>query len=229
MTTKSKTHPSTKRSSKDAVYDPLLDRFVELLGVEGKIFGQRNKPTFGISDGRDGVQWNLVIYPKEDKARLGVNLEGKEYRSWPISRLIQSELEAPTLPRLVHQQRDFQSMTLRFARDAWQVTSRQVIVEEYLGGREFLLSELTEDLWHSILTEAIGCLDKDRSYRGRAQQAVTLKGTAGPDPDPRIMWVSPHLTIWAPIDTSRDSNAELSSAIDRLRPIHEWALRVSGE
>ncbi|BCG04040.1 hypothetical protein PPGU19_086080 (plasmid) [Paraburkholderia sp. PGU19] len=211
------------------LYAHLLDRFNEYLNVKGQPFGQLNKPYFGISDGREGVQWNLAIYPKEVTARVGVNLEGKQYRGWPIATLITSELDIPALLRLVPDLRDPQNITLRFTRDAWQVTSRPEIQEKYLGGREFCLSELTEDLWHTILTEALGCLDKDRRYRGRGSQAVTLVRKVGPDPDSRIMEVTPHLTISTPIDPSRDSGEDLSSAIERLKPVHEWASKVSGE
>jgi T5orf172 domain len=222
-------HKQSARPSRDIIYAHLLDGFNELLNVKGRPFGQTNKPYFGISDDRDGVQWNLAISPDEGKARIGVNLEGKAYRGWPIARLIESELEVPALLQLVPHLRDPQNITLRFARDAWQVTSRPDIREGHLGGREFCLSELTEDLWHSILTEALGCLDKDRSYRGRGSQAVTLVRRAGAAAESRIMEVSPHLTIWTPIDPSRDSNEDLSSAIEHLKPVHEWASKVSGE
>ena len=122
-----------------------------------------------------------------------------------------------------------QDITLRFARDAWQLSSRPKILEETLGGREFRLSEITDGLWHSILTEAIGCLNKDRSYHGRAHQAVTVVRKDGPDADSTFMWVSPHLTIWTPVDPSSDSIEALSAAIDRLKPVYEWASKVSGE
>ena len=218
-------HKRSAHPSNDAKYVHLLDGFTELLGVKGRPFGQLNKPFFGISDGREGVQWNLAIHPNESKADVGVNLEGKKYRDWPIAALIKSELEVPALLRLVPHLRDPQNITLRFVRDAWQVTSRRDILEQYLGGREFCLSELTADLWHNILTQAIGCLNKDRNYLGRARQTVTPV-RAGPDAD---MEVSPHLTISTPIDPSRDPIEELSSARDRLVPIHEWASKVSGE
>jgi hypothetical protein len=222
-------HKRSAHPRNDAIYAHLLDGFNELLRVTGEPFGQLNKPVFGISDGRDGVQWNLVIRPDESIAEVGVNLEGKKYRGWPIAMLIKSELEVPALLRLVPQLRDPQDITLRFVRDAWQVTSRPSILEEYLGGRKFSLSELTADLWHNILTEAISCLKEDRNSLGRAHQNVTLVRKSGPDAQPTMMPVSPHLQISIPIDPLRDSLEELSSAIDRLRPVHEWASKVSGE
>ena len=216
------------RPSRDTIYAHLLDGFTEVLKVKGRPFGQLNKPAFGVSDGREGVQWNLKIYPNVGTARVGVNLEGMEYRDWPIASLIRSELGDPALLQLVPQLRDPQNITLRFARDAWQATSRPDIVEQLLGGREFQLSELTEEIWHTILSEAIGCLNEERSYRGRGRQAVTLLRKAGPVAESRMMPVTPHLTIWRPIDSSRDSTEELLAAIESLAPIHDWALKASG-
>ena len=132
------------------------------------------------------------------------------------------------LLQLVPHLRDPQNITLRFARDAWQATSRPDIVEQLLGGREYRLSELTADIWHTLLSEALRCLNEDRSYRGRARQAVTLLRKAGPDAESRVMPVTPHLTIWASIDPLRDSTDELSLAIERLAPVHEWASKASG-
>ncbi|MFG7960880.1 GIY-YIG nuclease family protein [Pseudomonas aeruginosa] len=217
------------RTNGDTLYANLLASFTELLGVKGRVFGQLNKPVFGISDGHEGVQWNLAIYPDNGKARVGVNLEGLQYNGWPIATLIKSELKAPKLLKLVPDLLDPQEITLRFARDAWQQSSRPRILEETLGGREFRLSEITDGLWHSILTEAIDCLNKDRSYHGRARQAVTRVRKGGPDTDSTLMWVSPHLTIWTPIDPLSGSIEALSAAIDRLKPVHEWASKVSGE
>ncbi|MEK6425786.1 MAG: GIY-YIG nuclease family protein [Burkholderia gladioli] len=222
-----KARAQSVHSGRDTVYAHLLDGFTELLNVKGRPFGQTNKPFFGISDGHEGVQWNLKIRPNEGTARVGVNLEGLEYRSWPIATLIQSELEDPGLLRLVPDLREPQAITLRFARDAWQAASRPFIKEEHLGGREFQLAELTEEIWHGILTEALTCLNKDRGHLGRARQEVTVLKKDG-QAVVTSMPVSPHLTIWTPIDPSHDSNEELSSAIDRLRPVHAWASKVSG-
>jgi hypothetical protein len=216
------------RSNNAATYAHLLDGFTELLNVKGRPFGQLNKPEFGISDGRDGVQWNLKIYPNDNRARLGVNLEGMKYRNWPIASLIRSERDMPALLRMIPRLRDPQKIILRFARDAWQVNSRPYIVEQLLGGAEFRLSELSEAAWRAILDDALGCLDPDRGYLGRASQAVTLVRNSVPDAQPRVMQVSPHLTIWTALDPSRDSLGDLSAAIDRLAPVHEWASKASG-
>ncbi|AXE99291.1 hypothetical protein CUJ88_13065 [Paraburkholderia hospita] len=216
------------RQSRDTIYAHLLDGFTELLKIKRRPFGQLNKPAYGVSDGREGVQWNLKIYPDVGTARVGVNLEGMKYSGWPIASLIRSELEVPALLRLVPHLRDPENIILRFARDAWLATSRPDIVEQLLGEREFRLSELTEEIWHTILSEAIRCLNEDRSYRGRGRQAVTLLRKAGPDAESRMMPVTPHLTIWAPIDPERDLTEDLSAAIERLAPVHEWASKASG-
>lgn len=225
--TRRRTQPTY--TSRDTIYVHLLDGFTNLLGVKGRPFGQLSRPYFGISDGREGVQWNLVIYRNEGKARVGVNLEGMEYRGWPIATLISAELEVPTLLQLIPELDAPENITLQFTRDAWQVTARPHILEEFLGGREYRLSEVTAGLWRKILEEALACLDRDRDYRGRGLQAVTRVRRSVPDTEPTYMKVSPHLTIWTPVGASSDSLDELSSAIDRLRPIHRWASEVSGE
>jgi|GEM_PF-1325418 len=216
------------RPARDIEYAHLLDNFNHVLKIRGRLFGQLNKPHFGISDGREGVQWNLAVFPKEDRARLGVNLEGMIYRGWPIAKLIQAELDCPQLLRVVNELRDPQNITLRFTRDAWQAGSRLTIVEELLGGAEHRLSELTAEQWRTTLIEALGCLDKERNHQGRAKQSVTLK-SARPDAIPRAVEVSPHLTMWTRIDPSSDSEEDLRAAFDRLRPLHEWASKVSGD
>ena len=45
----------------DSEYAELLQLFTSLLNVKGRPFGQLNRPTFGISDGNEGVQWNLSV------------------------------------------------------------------------------------------------------------------------------------------------------------------------
>ncbi|MBX9772076.1 MAG: hypothetical protein K2Q15_07355, partial [Burkholderiales bacterium] len=141
--------------------------------------------------------------------------------------LIKAELEAPALLQLLPHLRDPQNITLQFTRDAWQIASRQEIKEKNLGGGEFRLSEFTENLWRTILIEGIDCLNKDHNYRGRGLQAVTRVRKAGIDANTTDMPVSPHLTIWTPIDPLRASFEDLSSAIEHLKPIHEWASKVS--
>jgi hypothetical protein len=60
----------------------LFQLFTSRFGA-GRPFGPRNKPVFGMSDGNEGVQWNLVIWTDIQKIQqvhqLGVNLEGMKY------------------------------------------------------------------------------------------------------------------------------------------------------
>ncbi|MDR5826173.1 hypothetical protein [Caballeronia sp. LZ043] len=109
------------------------------------------------------MQWNLKVFPNEGRARLGVNLEGLAYRDWPIASLIRSELAVPTLLH-VAAGKDAKNISLRFARDAWQGPSRPEIVQKLIGGEEFQLDDLTNEIWLNVLTEALGCLDADRNY-----------------------------------------------------------------
>jgi hypothetical protein len=217
----------SSRPGKDTTYAHLLDGFTQFLNIKGRPFGQLNKPEFGVSDGREGVQWNLKIYPDDNRAHVGVNLEGMAYQDWPIASLIQSELAVPTLPALARNLANPESITVRFARDAWQVTSRPYIAEQLIGGREYPLSELTEAAWRAILDEAIRCLDAAKGYRGRARQEVTRIRNARPEASTTDMDVSPHLTIWSTIDPSLDSPDELLSAIELLKPVHAWAVKAS--
>jgi hypothetical protein len=51
-------------------YVEMLDAFTALLSIKGRPFGQLNKPYFGMSDGNDGVQWNIVISTDTEKVTL---------------------------------------------------------------------------------------------------------------------------------------------------------------
>jgi hypothetical protein len=115
---------------------------------------------------------------------------------------------------------------IQFTRDAWQVTSRPEIVEKDFGGKSDIpISEMYSERWTTILTEALGCLNKQEQYRGRNQQPVTLKLKRGDQI--RIMQVSPHLRIWTPIDLFENMASNLERGITRLQPVHEWVSRLS--
>src|SRR5213082_3956494 len=75
----------------------LRDAFVGVFGGRYRPFGNRAHLRGGLSDGNDGVQWNAAYDRRTDERWLGVNLEGMQYQDWPIGRLIQRELRAPTL------------------------------------------------------------------------------------------------------------------------------------
>jgi Meiotically up-regulated gene 113 len=219
----------TKRtfSRADSEYSELLQLFTELLHIKGKPFGQLNKPVFGMSDGKEGVQWNIAVSTEVRNIQVGVNLEGKVYSNWPIATFILSELKNPTISELKTKLKQPEKIFIRFTRDAWQATSRPDIVEKYFGGREFPLLEIHSELWTSILKEALDCLNEKKMYRGRNKQIVTLAKKPRNGVQSRTMEVSPHLTIWTPIDLSEDIATNLNIGISRLEPVHNWLSKVS--
>lgn len=217
---KTKVRQSFRRIDSD--YAELLQTFASVLQIKGVTFGQLNKPRFGMSDGNEGIQWNLSINPEIEKIRIGVNLEGKKYSNWPITSFILSEIKNPSISILKKKLQNPDQVYLRFVRDAWQVTSRPEIDEKYFGGKELPFSEINEDLWISILTEARGCLNEKQGFRGRNLQKVTLASPPKNGEQIRMMEVSPHLTIWTKVHISEDMSVHLKEKIEQLRPVHEW-------
>lgn len=218
-----KSRSSTRHTS--AEYADLLQCFCEILGIKGRAFGQLNKPFFGMSDGHEGVQWNISVNTHTSNIQVGVNLEGMMYKDWPISRLIRSELSTPELLNVIGHLEMPDEIFMTFARDAWQVASRPEIKEKYIGGEIFTFSELTDVIWHSILTEALECLDKDHHYQKRNTQDVTLIKKDGAH-IVRSMPVSPHLTIWSPLIINSSIEASIKNKIEQLMPIYQWMTQV---
>jgi hypothetical protein len=212
---------------KASEYADSLALFTKMTECKGRPFGQLNKPYFGMSDGNEGVQWNISIFTETGEIRLGVNLEGKKYTNWPIATFLLAEIENPQVFDVRDQLADADQVFLRLVRDAWQVTARPRIVEEIIGIGNIPLSEIDHDLWESMLTEALTCLSEERAYRGRARQDVTLRNQPNRGDRSRQMEVSPHLTIWTPIESSGDMKSHLGIGIDRLTSIHEWVSRAS--
>lgn len=208
-------------------YAQLLAAFTKTIGCKGRPFGQLNKPYFGMSDGVQGVQWNLAIDIERNEIRFGVNLEGLAYRGWPIARFLLAELEQPALFEARERVKNPQSLFLGMTRDAWQVTARPQIVEQDIGPRNIPLSQITPGLWHSMLAEALDCLDANRAYRGRAKQRVTLVNSPRTGTRERDMWVSPHLTIWALLGPLEQAESALEPAKQRLEPVHQWVTEQS--
>lgn len=205
----------------DTEYAEILQSFNEIIGIKGRPFGQLNKPFFGMSDDNKGVQWNIVINTEPQEIRVGVNLEGMEYSNWPITNFILSELKKPAIHDLKYKLEHPEIIFIKFMRDAWQVQSRPHIIEEYINGKEIPMSEMGAELWNSTLIEALSCLNKNKQYRGRGKQEVTL---ASP-PNSKIkktMWVSPHLHISTPIDTNGNIINNLDAGIKRLKPVYDW-------
>ena len=48
-----------------------------------------------MSDGNEGVQWNIRVCTGTREAQLGVNREGKKYNNWPITTFLLAEIENP--------------------------------------------------------------------------------------------------------------------------------------
>ncbi len=219
-------HPKSF-SKRDARYANLLHAFNSHLGIKGRPFGQLNQPRFGMSDGAEGVQWNLVIDTATGIIKLGINLEGLKYRNWPIASFTLNQLQSPQqILDLRDSLSDPRSIFIRFARDAWQATARPEIVEPLLGGAEHSLADLDITRWMSILHEALACLDGNRGYRGRAKRMITLTDGSERGREPRLMPVSPHLTIWTPVESNDDWDHELSRHFEKLRPIHDWVSKT---
>ena len=213
--------PEYKFKRMDPRHDKLLQLFDSVLNVKGRRFGQLNKPTFGISDGNDGVQWNLSVNKKTNEIQLGVNLKGcKKPGKWLIAQFV---LNKPDIERLKSRTANPQDLTLRFSRDAWQAASRPFIREKFLGEREFRLSEINQATWSLVLNEALTCLDKDKNYRGRRRaQPVTLES----DGRKLIRDISPHLTIWTLLDIEGDLEANIRKKFDELQPVYDWVVEA---
>jgi hypothetical protein len=219
-----KTRTSTIRKI-DTEYAEILQSFNSILSIKGRPFGQLNKPFFGMSDGNDGVQWNIVITPESQEIRVGVNLEGMEYSNWPITNFIITELAKPGINELKSKLQHPEIIFIKFMRDAWQVQSRPHIIEEYINGQETPMSEMGSELWTSTLTEALACLNEHKQYRGRGKQEVTLANPPKNGDIKRTMWVSPHLHLSTPIETNGNIINNLEIGITRLKPVHEWVTR----
>lgn len=209
-----------------AEYAEILQSFCEILGVKGRAFGQLNKPLFGMSDGNEGVQWNVSVYAQNNNIRIGVNLEGIKYKDWPIAKLIKSELSSPGLLSVIKELDAAGEIFMTFYRDAWQAASRPEIREKHIGGREFSLDKLTRGEWECILNEALNCLDKERGYQRRNTQDVTLVKKDGSHLV-RSMQVSPHLTIWSPLVINDNVEASIRNKFNQLSHIYRWMMQLS--
>ncbi|MGR9052386.1 MAG: GIY-YIG nuclease family protein [Gammaproteobacteria bacterium] len=206
----------------DLEYAELLQAFTSALNIKGRPFGQLNKPIFGISDGNEGVQWNIAVSTDTKIIRIGVNLEGMKYNHWPIAGFILSELQNPSIIKIKSKLTKPQEINIRFCRDAWQATSRPDIIEKFLGGREISFAELDFERWSLMLNEALGCLNKETNFRGRAKQLVTLENKPKNGEQVRLMEVSPHLIIWSPITLREDNIQNIKNKLDELQPVYDW-------
>lgn len=203
----------------DSEYAELLQLFASLLNVKGRPFGQLNRPTFGMSDGSQGVQWNLSVNTETKEIRLGVNLEGSAKTGrWLIAPFI---LNKPSIDEIQSRIASPGNLTLRFSRDAWQGASRLNIREKLIGGQEYLLSEIDQEVWSSILEEALTCLDESRNYRGRKRnQMITLES----DGRKLMKDISPHLTIWTLLSIDGNIEENIKTKFSELWPVYDWVV-----
>jgi len=204
------------------ILDLAIEEFGTELGVKGEPFGSSSTSYLGMSDGKEGVQWNIWLDKGSGLIWLGVNLEGKKYNNWPIADFIGNELRESALIKIARKIKDPSKIIVGLHRDAWQFTSRPPIKESIIGGdREFPLSDITEIKWKKMLTEALNCLNKEKNYRGRVWQKVTLLKSG----KVKEMQVSPHLNIHNQIgENTSVSNVKIliKNSFDRLRPVYTF-------
>ncbi|HBQ8538737.1 TPA: GIY-YIG nuclease family protein, partial [Klebsiella pneumoniae] len=80
--------------------------------------------------------------------------------------------------------------------------------------------------WERILNEALNCLDKERDYKGRNMQDVTMVNKNG-SVLVRTMPVSPHLTIWSPLIINDNIDDAIRNKFNQLIHIHRWMMQLS--
>jgi hypothetical protein len=209
--------------------EALRTAFLAVFGPRIRPFGNRSRGVVGVSDGNEGVQWNAGIDLRAAERFASVNLEGMAYDGWPVARMIQRELERPTLFEVVTRMGDPDPIQVSWRRDCWQGAGARLLIEERnLGDTPILLSRLTPQGWGQTLAEALECLDVSRNYRGRAMQSVTLKKSGR-----KIQReVSPHLNFeirWpSGVVGSFDWHTFLAGAKERLQPLYAWTTERAG-
>jgi hypothetical protein len=203
------------------------DEAVRIRVAFSKVFGSRWRPfgsaalqLGGLSDGRDGVQWNVAYDPRDGRRWVGVNLEGMQYDDWPVARLLERERRDPELLDLVRNDQGLHPVVVVWRRDYWQATSRPFIQERNIAPTPIALGDLTEEGWRQALEEAYACLDGRRKHRGRAVQTVTLANG-----DQVQGEVSPHLMFryFGPGDVEWEQL--FREGKERMQPLYDWARR----
>ena len=185
-------------------------------GVEPRPFGSPALAISGVSDGAQGVQWNLGFDRDTSSRILGVNLEGMKYGSWPIASFIFNELRTPRLLSLSGLDSDEFPVTVSFRRDYWQASARPPILERALGATPCRLRDLTEPAWRTTLCDALGCLDHERSRAGRAKQTVTFVDGRRITGD-----VSPHLQVLLHSENSGSWATFVGKGRSHLQPLYD--------
>jgi hypothetical protein len=192
--------------------------FTKVFGSGPRPFGSPSLKVGGLSDGAEGVQWNVAFDPRDGRQTVGVNLEGITYDDWPIARLIERELDQPTLPLVISRHPGLADVVLLWRREHWQAGSRLAIRESEIAPTPIALEDLGPADWRNALDSAWECLDTGRRRRGRARQTVTLLSGKRVEDAP----VSPHLTFEFRARDSRDWEPMLREARATMRPLYEW-------
>ena len=208
-------------------YGRLIGSFQSVFGP-GDTFGN---PPDGVSDGNKGVQWNTWAR-KDDRGgclvRVGVNLEGKKYKGWPIRSLILSEMENPEFMGVID--RLPKSAYLWFVRDAWlpPMVRRATIAKDWFICNS-PLTEITADGWSAVLGEALGCLDEHQDYCGRGAARVTLAQALQNGERTLALPVTPHLTVWSELSMQGNLRHNIERKRDELQPAYDWARAASAK
>lgn len=202
-------------------FDLTLDAFQQLV-PDPVLFGRPGAPRRGASDGNRGVQWNFWTERTTGAAHFSINLEGMRYEGWPVARFIQAELTSLGILEFAGLESMQIDPIVRFKRDAWQAQSK-LDIEEQILGEAIPLSAMDSDTWRTTLEEALGCLDKSKSFKGRARQVVTKSK----DLQKLEMQVSPHLNVihklWDEVPESTAVALEImEDTMGELAPIHRY-------
>ncbi len=205
--------------------DAMRIAFSRVFGSRWAPFGSPALKVGGLSDGREGVQWNVALDPQDGRKWVGVNLEGMEYDDWPVARLIRRELREPRLFELLREHAGLAAVRLLWRRDYWQAAARPEIEERFLAPTPIALGDLSPEQWHASLEEAAACLNARRRFRGRATQVVTLAG-GGEQVEGEV---SPHLTFEYEPAARLEWPALLAEARACMQPLHEWTVRRARE
>lgn len=197
--------------------------FKSLLKIKGRSFGDKSKPYKGVSDDNEGVQWHIALLKENSIIKLGVNLEGKKYKGWPIATFIENELHDPQLIKLAQEIKQSSNIYVRLRKDAWQYGYRIPIFDQINDGKDIKLSDITTSKWKKLLNEAQRCLDKDKGFRGRARREVVLKNSR----KIKKMEVSPHLNIYCAVwrqttPTEKELTKNIQEAFNILQPIYTF-------
>ena len=197
---------------------PVIEQwFAARVGRMPRKFGKHGASHEGFSDGMEGVQWNAGVDRERQVVTVGVNLEGTKPGDWPIARFLERELGTTGLPTILRALPGGERAEVWLERDAWQ-QSRVPIKERHIGPEPpFSIAKLTDKVWYEMLTEALGCLDASRGYRGRGRQLVTL-----PHAGRQVKEVSPHLQVKCAVESAAVSPATLDEAWTLLRPVYEY-------